>query len=334
MWIEIIYYGARILLAAVGGLLLYLAAFLYEPENERFQKTLEVLWVRIDDTQRGALSWSVAFTQAAAQLTSASLDRVFGPGIFSLQAIGVSLCYSYASFLLLILYFDRSIILDRSPVYDEIILIIYVVLGTLPAIIAKWPGLIKLWFGFVLASLLLLDLFEYRFVLGDSWEDVYERLLTSWWFYAGMTIGMLCNIFFMVFLRKALRWSAALTSAPKLILVVLGICLSIFVFFVGPLLYERNLSLSDIYDDEYLFTIWVAVTSNLLIALTGMLFLIFAFGILVHRIFWPTLNRSVYALQNLPGARRNWVFWTLGLALIAWAFGWSAWPRLIGKLLL
>ncbi|MFZ0748272.1 MAG: hypothetical protein WAM70_02850, partial [Pyrinomonadaceae bacterium] len=113
----------------------------------------------------------------------------------------------------------------------------------------------------------------------------------------------------------------------------LGICLAIFIFFVGPLLYERQSSLDDIYDDEYLFIIWVAVTSNLFIALTAIMFLMLAFGLLVHRIFWPTLNRSIYALQNLPVAKRNSLLWTVGTTLIACAFGWSAWPRLITNLL-
>ncbi|MFY9619268.1 MAG: hypothetical protein WAQ99_05610 [Pyrinomonadaceae bacterium] len=331
--IEIVYIAARVLLAVIGGLLIYVAAFLYETEKKKIQDTLEVLWISIDEKQKGAISWSVVFTQAVAQLTGSSLDRLFGHRIFSLQAIGVSLCYSYASFLLLLFYFDRSVSLDRSPAYDEIILAIYIALGTMPAFIAKRPNLMRLWFVVVLTSLGLFDLFEYRFVLGDSWEDAYERFSGSTGFYIGITIGIVCNIFFMVVLRKGLRWSASLTSAPRIILVILGICLAIFIFFVGPLLYERQSSLDDIYDDEYLFIIWVAVTSNLFIALTAIMFLMLAFGLLVHRIFWPTLNRSIYALQNLPVAKRNSLLWTVGTTLIACAFGWSAWPRLITNLL-
>ncbi|MFZ0751355.1 MAG: hypothetical protein WAM70_18475 [Pyrinomonadaceae bacterium] len=90
--IEIVYIAARVLLAVIGGLLIYVAAFLYETEKKKIQDTLEVLWISIDEKQKGAISWSVVFTQAVAQLTGSSLDRLFGHRIFSLQAIGVSLC--------------------------------------------------------------------------------------------------------------------------------------------------------------------------------------------------------------------------------------------------
>jgi hypothetical protein len=333
MWVEILYYGARSLLALVGCLLIFVAVFLYEDEQGRIQNTLEDLWIRIDDQQKGATSRRVAFTQAVAQLTSSALDQIFGKKIFSLQAIGVSLCYSYASFLLLLIYFDRSITLDRSPAYDEIILAIYLALGTLPTFIAQRPTVLRLWFVLVLASLFLLDLFEYTFVLGDSLPEAYERISGSTWFYVGITVGIGCDILFMSLLRKTLRWGSVLTSTVKLIPLLLLIGLCIFIFFVGPLLYEEKSSLADIYDDQRLFIIWVAVTSNLLIALTGIMFFILALVMLAHRIFWPTLNRSVYALQNLAGARRNWLLWTVGLAFVAWALGWSEWPRIIRNLL-
>jgi hypothetical protein len=77
-----------------SGILLIYASLSYETEEGKIQSRLEEWWIRVDDYTQQALSWHVALLKTLASVTSVILDQLFGPRLFSVQSIGVSLCLS------------------------------------------------------------------------------------------------------------------------------------------------------------------------------------------------------------------------------------------------
>src|SRR2546423_9241881 len=81
-------------IGAAGVLLIY-ASFSYETEDGTIQSLLELWWIKVDDYQKLSLSRHVAFIKMLATVVTYIFDRLFGVRIFSLQAFGVSICYSF-----------------------------------------------------------------------------------------------------------------------------------------------------------------------------------------------------------------------------------------------
>ena len=66
----------------------------------------------------------------------------------------------------------------------------------------------------------------------------------------------------------------------------------------------------------------LGVVFNFSLVLSGLLFLVLALTMLLHRLFWPAIDRPLYKLQALGIAKRPRVFAALGLTLIG--VGWKA----------
>lgn len=313
----------RIIAIIVGLVLVCSATFLYQDENCVIQSKLEELWVRIQDRQKRSISVHVAFTQVVAGLTNSALDRILGTKLISLQSVGVSLCYSYASFLMLLLYFDRHVVLERSVLFDNINVAFYVLLGTFPLLNLKRRTLfLKLWFVVIFVSFIFGDLFEYWFILKYSWPDALSLILETKFFYLGLLIGIGSDILFIMVLRRLLRYGTVSTSFPRLIAIA-GICtFCVLVLFLGPIVYEERLSSFEaIYESDTHFTIWVAVTSNLCISLIGATFVLLGLMLIAHRIFWPMISRPLYALQDLEIERRKVFLKWVGVTLLVFGLG-------------
>src|SRR5688572_25419920 len=90
----------RILVCAIGAILIYAALFLYEDEESRLQSALEDWWVRIDERSHKALSKHTLFMHNIARLASSGFDKVFGKSLISPKFICASASYSIASFLM------------------------------------------------------------------------------------------------------------------------------------------------------------------------------------------------------------------------------------------
>ena len=61
--------------------------------------------------------------------------------------------------------------------------------------------------------------------------------------------------------------------------------------------------------------------SQILIACSASLFVIVGAAALSHRVFWPIIERPVYALQRLGIARRGKLMGSVGLLFLGVAFG-------------
>src|SRR5688500_723937 len=84
-----------------GSVFLYAALFLYEDEQGKVQNKLEDLWIKIDVRHHVALSKHTVFMRVVADYTARTLSKLFGEKFFSLRFLGVSICFSLASYYLL-----------------------------------------------------------------------------------------------------------------------------------------------------------------------------------------------------------------------------------------
>jgi len=62
---------------------------------------------------------------------------------------------------------------------------------------------------------------------------------------------------------------------------------------------------------------------------TGTLFVVLAITMLLHRLFWPAIDRPLYKLQALGISKRPKVFAMIGLLLVGIGFGKAEWLKLL-----
>src|SRR5262249_17195077 len=130
----------------LGLLILYTAIFLHEDEEGRLQNTLESWWITIADRKTHALTKATVFIKGIANLTSRLFDTLFGPNVWSLQAVGVALNWSLAS--LLLTFVMMSLLMREFYKNLALILlmgIVHVTLGLAPIIGPRFVNRRRSW---------------------------------------------------------------------------------------------------------------------------------------------------------------------------------------------
>ena len=321
----------------MGGLLsLYAAAFLYEDEYGRIQSKLEEWWIRLSDKQSLAISRHAAFMRELAKLETQLLDGLFGDRLLSLRAIGVSQCLSVASmglavlvaYALSILYHRSSSSLFEKPgtvASAAVVIGIFLVLGTLPGLFRNGP-LPRLWY----ASVILLVWIP---VIGMALLGVTQRLAATLSFALVASFG--CDVMFIALTRWALRKASAMERFYQIVVIILVNCLLSLLLLVGPLLimFPQPATLDPFGQTPvpaYYLVAGLVAALNEIDVLVALIFIFLALLMLLHRLFWPIINRPLYSLQAIGIARRRKVFYTVGVALF---FGGVTPPHLVMKIL-
>jgi polyferredoxin len=152
---------------------------------------------------------------------------------------------------------------------------------------------------------------------------------------AATCLSVASDFIFIALIRRLLRWASGLASFRKIAGVVFINCCIAFLlvllpFSLGTQVYNwltgqavhegsRIIAQKGLY---FLSATLVATAmGNFITVLVAILFIVLAFIMLLHRVFWPFLARPIYALQRLGIARRNKLMITLGLALLGFAIG-------------
>lgn len=342
-------------IALIGGsLLIYGAIFLYEDEQGKIQNTVEDLWIKINDRQRLALSRHMSFMRVLSKFMGVGLDRIFGKKLFSVKSIGVSICYSFASFYICLLAFN--LLFPHSPWHVPVTTLIPIValplgvflfLGLMPSF-ARNPLPLRAWFvlvilfGFTAPGLeLLVAIFtgESTFSLSTT-ELIGYSSTVSVVRYSGIMGGVLADIVFISIWRWLLRRASGFESSYKILGVFLlniavAFVLFIYPLFVGirgyvylldlvPRLFLKLLPyqpLSRFIPRAHEAHVLYFLSSNLIIAIITGAFVLLALTMIVHRLFWPFLERSTYALQRFGVARRSKLLGTIGIVLIGAGVG-------------
>jgi hypothetical protein len=88
----------RTVAAALGVVLIYGAAFLYEDDERRVQNRLESLWVELHSVSTTVMSRHLAFVNAATQFVDRWLSRIYGERLLSRRAAAMSYLLQFLAF--------------------------------------------------------------------------------------------------------------------------------------------------------------------------------------------------------------------------------------------
>lgn len=310
----------------LSGLFLVCAPqFLYEDEEGKIQNVLEDLWVKIDDNRNKLLSRHTVFMRVVAETTDSIFNRLFGKKLFSRRALFYLSFFSYASlflsvslFLLVTKYEGLSLLLILLAIS-----FLYAIVGAIHGFIRK-PFLLKVWYvwAFVLFGLPLLSL--YRLASIGSVDFPISII-------CAIGLGIISDIFFIALTRRLLRWSAGLQSFYQIATVVFLNCLVAFVLVAGPYflsiwILRKGLTwsigtLMQLDSLSIAIFIFLMGAANSITALTALFFVVLALIMLMHRLFWPGLERPIYALQRVGIVRRRKLFVIIGVILMSIALG-------------
>lgn len=360
-------------LASMGGLLfIYAAVFLYEDEQGKLQNKLEDWWIRIEDTQRTMLSRHTNLMRYLAGVMTSVIDRLFGARLLSIQSVGVSICYSYASvifvsilYILLVKfvgvkYLDIENTFQHMPIVVALFLLIistitmffFLFLGTLPSFTSRivWQVLWSVLLGgfFILW---LISMYSMSLIWATDEPDISPPKLTAIMFavlLVGLGASSAFSTAFIAITRKILRWSSGLDSASKITAVILLNSALSIVLIAAPLFWIHTIIESDWISNLEsdlsemagfaMFAIlggaaFFTAVSNTIPALLSILFVGFALIMLVHQLLWPLLLRPIYALQRLGIAKRSKLLGTVGALLVTAGIGKWAWvEKIVDKL--
>jgi hypothetical protein len=147
---------------------------------------------------------------------------------------------------------------------------------------------------------------------------------TAW--FSGFLLGLSMCIVLVASTRRTLQYAARSTSMEKTVLLVLlnvgGACLLIMLPLALALLALS--SIYEFYNSFWYYPVWIGSFSVVYASASAVLLaagiLLFSALMFVHRLFWPVLNRGLYAALRPGLVRRRSVVLTSGVFLIGVGF--------------
>lgn len=332
MW-HVLHLIARPIEALLGVFCILSAIVLYPDEEGKIQSKFEDFWIRVDDLKDLALTRHAAFMTGVAKLETRLLDRVFGEKIFSARAIGASAFCTLSSIALFILFDPRPFLHSMRAKRDfAAFLVMLVCIGIsmfslqLKARTRAFISVLGLFFRVPI----LLDMSH----VGATPQDVAFLIST-----VGMAIlaGFAGDVVFIACTRRIFRWAGQMQSSLKVLVAVVSTFL-LAVFLVSPpVLAEIIFDMAGHADKAELpiFALMfssAAALANFFDAILAFLFVFLALMLLIHRLLWPLLNRSLFRLTDIGTKGRRAILTTVGLALLAAGISDKV-PELLQKLI-
>lgn len=341
----------RCLAATAGLLLCYGALFLYEDEQRVLQSTLETLWIEIDDLRRNAVRKHVALLRVAATASLEFLDRLFGRSLLSTRAIGVAICISLASLLLvsdaswaIFGYFMEARGFKPIPPSTSLASIVQLALlgGELFLGSALEPFRVAS-YGFAAAALLALvaqftsaRTIEAPFIVAfaflvlvavnarHSHNEANIPIIAT----VALIIGVLCDLSAVAVLRRLLRRQMRAAQPHEIVGPTCAELLVAVLLILTPLAIAKGILFVTVRaQTEGLVSLgvalWfgalVAMNSNFGSAAVALLFVASIIVLALHRAIWPVISRPLYQLAQLrlfASWRTRSALFALGVALL------------------
>jgi hypothetical protein len=315
----------RILAVPTGCLTYYIAFFMYENEEGKWQNRMENLWVTIHDREEITGSKLLAFFNKISVVVTQGFDWIFGPRLFSLRAVGVSTSYSLAG-LFLSGFFAFTILLWMNnpldaPLPEELVkhwrlveavclltIAFFSLLALLPSLSpSRWFGRLSLFPAFFFGIGLLLALIERR----HTW-----RIATV---SAALLVSFLADIFLVALVRFTVRWILAKTSVSRIALAVLIQLGVIILITLAP--FTIGTGLIETFGPRPAFIgVMMVALLNTFAGLISFLFVLVLFFALLHKIIWPVLGRLFYPLARYQLVRNSKIMAGIGTACFIFAF--------------
>ncbi len=347
----LLYEILRWLTAAVGVLVVYLAAFTYEGTDRLIKNRLEDLWLRLAYYPATPFGVARRLVLVVLALMDKIFDRLFGPNRLSIRTLSIALCYAYSGLLLssvpLSLYVRLAAVELPTMIREWgrphlIIAAVAFVMGTLPALHAslRWATYFTVFC--ILSSLglsvwvLTTDRPEVTAQLGSMIEDPGGTL-------AGLAVALAYGIGVVHAIRYGVqRTASGETTRTDFMLVgsVLMIPIVAFAALTSVALIVRH--------PRGQLTLWLASLTHQ----KGVMFVLFTLGgplslwglglfigfalslvVLFHITMWPVIRfvlmKTVYAAQRYELITRKGRLWSIGLALVLCAIAPSELLKLV-----
>lgn len=320
--LRLLLHAIRIL---VGVTCLMIAWSLYPNEEGKIQSVLEDLWVKIDDRNKRALSLHTAFMQEVAKATGGYFDLLFGHRLLSIRSLASSLCLSLASFAIFMMFIEYRLAARIHQPVNYLGIVEYSILCAVSVLVALlYPrssrSQLVVW---IIALVIVIAIVFIGIEISSggyllSFAAIFPAALTT---VIVLFAAFACDVSFIVLTRQLLRWASDSDNFLKILTLVIANCsLAILLIVVGPIWWVVNKEVvhtsglnikQEIVNDMLLISM-----SNTIDGLMASAFVIMAALLLIHRIFWPLLNRSIFRIQDIGFMGRRALLFCVGLGLL------------------
>jgi hypothetical protein len=329
------YLSVRILRWLLAAILIY-AFFFKEDADRKLQSRVETWWLRLAYGQDAAFSKATAFLRVLARLTGTVFDRLFGRRLFSFRGLGVSVCYSIASFFLCIQLVVGLSPKSPGPTSLEVWLLfcLFFLLGSTPAVLRRSDDE-PLWlWGLAVVAIVFIPLFKFMDFLRQS-----NQAISATGFAVFLAVIFVISsgsdFCYIALTRWMLRKAAELKHWIGILGIVVLDCLLGLLLFLGPIFFGGLVAL------KLNPNIVTAATANphvvpkiahpspgTMIAVGVMLggpalntidflacslFFVLMAIMLLHRLLWPILEGPIYVFQRFGLIKRKG--WLLAAAV-------------------
>lgn len=310
-----------VLRCLLGFLFISAALFLYEDGEGKIQNVLEESWIRLMYTRDSALSKEAAFIRGIARMAGRGFDSLLGDRLWSFQMVGVSICFSLASFFLVVLvgvsFFPHRFPNHPSNIHTLLLAGVFIFLGALPTLIGGRLAVL-VWtvcfVSFAFMPLVVILRIAYRLWGLAS----LARLLGILFLMVSLNFGF--DVLYIVITRRILRMASEMRSVWRMLGIIFLDCLLAAALVFGPI--EGGAPILRLFP-MFGFGIMLVVLGNFVdILACSVVFILMAF-MLAHRLLWPLLERPVYACQRYGIIRRKKMLWAIGLAFWFGPSGWN-----------
>jgi hypothetical protein len=279
---------------SIGSFSFYLAFFIYEDEDGRWQNKIDHLWIGISDRAMVTNSVAAALFNKTAQGVLTASNGLFGKRAFSLQAVSVSVNLSIAGAILAGLFVD----------YEEIIKLN---VELTPAVLALVESSVSAYCTarFRRSWVAVLTLMPaLSVIIVGSWRILSVEHLgrESYVFLASFVllpiISVASDVLAVALIRQALREISRAPGLGRMLLAILILACAIAAMIGVPMyaIERMNGTSADPFD----FLRWLPVLYLLLLNITAGIYclvpIVCLSFLVVHRLFWPSLSRVIYPL--------------------------------------
>ncbi|HEV7675030.1 MAG TPA: hypothetical protein VGQ12_10915 [Candidatus Angelobacter sp.] len=330
MWSRV----GRSIVIVLGIMLALFSALVKEDEAGHIQSRLDQLWRRIDALSTSALAKHTVFLRETLAFFSAGVDRIYGRALLSVQAVAVTLSFSVASFLLLLAFWKQRY-LPTTYSYPLTVLMfvgIFMLIGFGPTFVAGgrisryWP------WGMLVAEALFLFISSDMISNASLGWGIFDATRnpplwkTDVRAFTVFSAGIGCDLGCVSINRALIKRSASSTSSYTiLLLLLLNIIIGCGYLFPYLRVPEVAPYPGAMYMQAQSRTIVQLISStNLVSALLALSIVPFLLLVLLHRWFWPLIERPIFVMYERQIVRQHKLTFVIGILMVLLGiFGWQ-----------
>lgn len=318
----------KIISLIIGGILLYIAFFLYENEEKELTDRVQKLWIILDDNHKTSSSNINRVIQNISEILERYINSLFGAKFLSWQSLWVSSFFIYA-----FPFLQYGLLGFYDTPWSFVIIFLSIIFLSISHLPLLWDKL-KIKFGCLIILIFYIIGLINMFILGKViWpEDNVANMKIQLTFFVTIIFACLVFLTFIKLIKIAfgilkknntLLYNITFTILILLLagsLVYLSNSISENNFFEKTIhgevtLFSRDLDFSQLIDMGFGFIHFMAY---------GMVFPLILFLILliinpIQSIFWQSINRPVYTLSKYQILKNKKLLIALAVMLLTYA---------------